>query len=333
MPKSIDHARKGQDLSRLVDLLSSAALFASFSGDELLAIAEKSALLSYVDGEVIFEPGQEGNGLFQVVSGSVVVSSPADGSVIAEFVEKDTFGELELLTRSKRNASARAQGPTTLLAFPAGGSGLETALKDSPIVAGRILRSFLLVVAGRTRKANALVKENSPWVRELSRQVYGDKLTGLLNRAWLEEKLPGLLTPPFALIMLKPDNFKELNDRFGHEVGDAALVMASNELGRIADGEGTALRYQGNELAIAYPQKDRTEALAAARSIQARLSSLDLGALTKDPAFRLRVSLGIAIYPEHGATAEDLIKACSGLPLLARERGGSLILFPEDAQP
>jgi GGDEF domain-containing protein len=46
---------------------------------------------------------------------------------------------------------------------------------------------------------------------------------------------------------------------------------------------------------------------------------------------RLRTSFGIALYPEHGADAPALIKAAAGLPLVARGRGGSLILFPEDA--
>ena len=63
------------------------------------------------------------------------------------------------------------------------------ALSSQLETAARILHSFLLVIAGRTRKANAIIKENSPLVRELKRQVYGDKLTSLLNKAYLEENL------------------------------------------------------------------------------------------------------------------------------------------------
>jgi hypothetical protein len=44
------------------------------------------------------------------------------------------------------------------------------------------------------------------------------------------------------------------------------------------------------------------------------------------------MSLGITLYPEHGADAESLIKASAGLPLTARARGGALILFPEDVE-
>jgi diguanylate cyclase len=317
------------------ELLASASLFSSFDRKELDYLAEKSEFVSREDGESIFEAGDAGDRLYLVASGSVVIISPEDDSALAEFVKGDSFGELELLTLSKRNAGARAQGPTLLLAFPAGGKSIKEALSTRPEVAARILRSFLLVVAGRTRKSNALVKENSPWVRELKRQVYGDKLTGLLNKAYLEESLPQMLggsrsPSPLALLMMKPDNFKDINDRFGHEIGDAALVLMAGELDKAVGKEGTAVRYNGNELAAVYPGRDRAAAVEVARALQARLGALDLKSLTGESGLRLKMSFGIALYPEHGADAESLIAASAGLPLTARQRGGSLILFPED---
>jgi diguanylate cyclase len=324
-----------QNLLGAAELLSSSALFSSFSRDELDFLAEKSEFLERGDGELVFDAGSPGDRLYLVASGSVVVLSPEDGSALAELVAGESFGELELLTGALRNARAKVAGPTRLLAFPAGGASLRDALSGRPEVAARIMRSFLLVVAGRTRKANALVKENSPWVRELKRQVYGDKLTGLLNKAYLEENLPVMLSAqgsaPLALVMMKPDNFKEINDRFGHEVGDAALVLMAGELDKAVGMGGTAVRYMGNELAVAYPGMGREEAFGAARALQERFSGLDLSRVVVDePGLRLRMSFGIALYPEHGSDAETLVKASAGLPLTARARGGSLILFPEE---
>ncbi len=312
------------------DVLAQAALFSSFSRDELEFLADRSEFISCEDGRKLFEPGDAGDRLYLVASGDIVIRSP-DGAVLAEFVAGDSFGELELLTRTARNATAVADGPSTVLAFPAGGASLQDALSSQPAMAARIMRSFLLVISGRTRKSNALVKENSPWVRELRKQVYGDKLTGLLNKAYLEENLPKALTAPLALIMMKPDNFKEINDRFGHEVGDAALVLMAGELERAVGKDGTAVRYMGNELAVIYPGMGRERALEAAKAIQDRLTALDVASLAGDPELKLSMSFGIALYDEHGSDAEALIKASAGLPLAARGRGGSLILFPEDA--
>lgn len=331
MKKPIEAHGAPEELPAAEAVLSSAPLFSSFSHDELESIAGKSEFIGLDDGETVFEAGDAGDRLFLVASGSIVIRSPEDGSALAEFVPGDSFGEMELLTRGKRNACARASGPSLVLAFPAGGQSMEAALSARPEIAARILRSFLLVVAGRTRKANALVKENSPWVRELKRQVYGDKLTGLLNKAWLEENLPRLLAKPLALLMMKPDNFKEINDRFGHEAGDASLILMAKELARVVGKEGTAVRYMGNELAVVYEGMGREKAMEAAREIQSKFSALDLSGLTKDASVHLSLSLGIVLSPEHGKEAEGLIKISSGLPLVGRARGGSLILFPEDA--
>ena len=323
---------KNMSASGAEALLSASALFSSFSSDELAYLAEKSEILELKDGQTVFEPGAPGDRLYIIASGSVLVYAPEANSVLAELVAGDSFGELELLTGAARNARSRVEGETKLLAFPAGGVALKDALAGRPAVAARILRSFLLVVSGRTREANALVKENSPIVRELKRQVYGDKLTGLYNKAYLEENLGSLLSSPIALVMMKPDNFKDINDRFGHEAGDAALVLMAGELNRIVGvNAGIAVRYMGNELAAILPGRDREGALEAARFIQDRLSSLDLSSATGDASSRFSMSLGIALYPEHGVGAAALIAAAEGLPLVGRGRGGSLILFPEDA--
>lgn len=318
-------------------LLSASVLFSSFSRDELVFLAEKSEFLELEDGQTLFEPGSPGDRLYLLASGSVLVYSPEGDSVLAELAPGDSFGELELLTLSVRNARARAEGRARLLSFPAGGLPLKTALAARPELAARILRSFLLVVAARTREANALVKENSPIVRELKRQAYGDRLTGLYNRAYLEENLGPMLGGELALVMMKPDNFKEINDRFGHEAGDAALALMAAELARsLLSPEapvagGIAVRYMGNELAAILPGAGRDAALAASRAIQLRLSGLDLSGALGGPGPRFSLSLGIALYPEHGKDAPSLIAAVEGLPLAGRARGGSLLLFPEDA--
>jgi len=312
------------------DVLSGTPLFSSFSREELEALAGKSEMLDLEDGGMVFDAGDPGDRLYVVASGTVVIRSPDGGQVLAEYVAGDSFGELDFLTKAKRNARAVAEGAVRVLAFPAGGLGLSAALAERPGIAARILRSFLLVVAGRTRKANSLVRENSPLVRELKRQAYGDKLTGLLNKSWLEENLPSMLPGPLALIMLKPDNFKEINDTCGHEAGDSVLAALAGELSRAVGREATAVRYLGNELAVVLRGADRNKALELATALNARLSALDITKLTGGAGPALSFSFGIALCPDHGKDAETLIKSAAGLPLVGRARGGSLILFPED---
>ncbi len=318
--------------SEALNALASSDLFASFSPDDLALLTSKSDMLVLKDKDRLFSAGDAADRLYAVVEGSIVMRNADDGSVMAAFIAGEVFGELKWFTRTLRNANAESDGPSRVLAFPASGAPFRESLADEPELAARVLRSFLLVLSSRTRVANSLIAENSPWIRELRRQVYGDKLTGLLNKIYLDEHLPSMLgDSPVALIMMKPDNFKDINDRFGHEVGDAVLVLMAKTLEREVGKSGTVARYLGNELTVVLPGSDRAAALEEARRIQERLQALDLAPLTGVAGLGLGVSLGIALYPEHGTCADALVSACVSLPLVARGRGGKLVLFPEDA--
>jgi diguanylate cyclase (GGDEF)-like protein len=309
-------------------------VFATLSLGELKAIGERSRLHAYRAGETIFDRGDPGDALFVVVEGTVrIVNKGEEGeaSVIAELVAGDTFGELDLLDQTPRDATAVAASDGIVARFPARGVSFDTAFEGEPAVLAALLFASLRVIAGRIRNANALIKENSPWIQEARRQVYGDKLTGLSNKAFLEERLPGYLKGgvPAALLMIKPDNFKQINDTWGHEAGDAVLRLMATELSRhLREGE-VAARYAGNELAAVLPGSDRTAALRRAEEIRAAFGRLDLSPVVGATRVRLSASIGIAVFPEHGATGEALIAAAIGLPLLGRQKGGGAILFAE----
>ncbi|HEY1406981.1 MAG TPA: GGDEF domain-containing protein, partial [Spirochaetota bacterium] len=190
-------------------------------------------------------------------------------------------------------------------------------------------------IANRIRNANSLIKENSPWVQELKRQVYGDKLTGLFNKTYLEEELPGILkdpSVPASLLLMKPDNFKYVNDTFGHEAGDGSLRLMAAELTRKVGDRGICLKYMGNELGVIMPGTDTKSAFEKSVEIRDSFNNLDISSVTGGAPVRLTVSIGIATYPAHGTNAESIISAAHALPLVGRERGGNKILFPEDAQ-
>lgn len=325
----MDRQNGTSQVDEKASILAGADLFTAFSPEELSYLAERSELCDLADGERVFSLGEKADALYILAKGSVDIYGE-DSTIIAEYAAGDSFGEMELLTKATRNAHAKADGQARLLRFPASGTSLEEALSGRPQVAALILRSFLLLVSGRIRKSNSLVKENSPWVRELRRQVYGDKLTGLLNKAYLEENLPKALRESLCLLMLKPDNFKDINDRFGHEAGDASLVLLAQRFEELIGEAGTAVRYMGNALAAILPGHDRARALERARELKSGLESIDLLAITKEAGLGFSLSIGLCLYPEHGTDAQSLIKSCAGLPLEGRARGGGLILFPED---
>lgn len=80
-----------------------------------------------------------------------------------------------------------------MLRIPGKSDSFREILENHPGIAAIILYEFLKIISGRIRNANSLVRENSALIQELKRQVYGDKLTGLYNKTFLEETLPGFM--------------------------------------------------------------------------------------------------------------------------------------------
>jgi diguanylate cyclase (GGDEF)-like protein len=313
-------------------------IFASLDDAGLDLVVGSSRVTEIPSGGMLFSEGDKGGILFLMLSGRLQIEkNGADGnlSVIAELVEGDLLGELEFFTAAPFNASARAMEDSKLLRIPGEGDSFSLVLEKDPQVAATVLYEFLKVFSARLRKANSLVKENSALVQELKRQVYGDKLTGLYNKTFLEETLPTLVKTkePLGLLLMKPDNFKMINDTFGHEAGDETLRIMAAALNRFVADRGVVLRYMGNELGVILAGRDRAGTLAEAQSIMKMFNTLDISDATKSKDVFLSMSIGAAVYPDHSLMADELILMAHELPLLGRERGGNVILFPEDGKP
>ncbi len=310
--------------------LQSSSFFSGWSETDLDAIMQHTQTLQYEDGSVIFQPNDHGARLYLLLNGNVEILSPNKKNILAEFVTGELFGEISLLNGKPQDVFAIARKNTQLVEFPKDGASLESLYSDTPEILVRLYQSLLIFTSQRTRAANTLIKENSPVVRELRNQVYNDKLTGLYNRTYLHESFTELSKDPFALIMMKPDNFKYINDTFGHEAGDSALVLMGAQLKKRFSNDAVLVRYEGNEFAVlTYLHTEREDAYAFAQTIKTELETFDLSRLFNGEKVFLSMSLGVVLYPEHGKT-DDIINLCAGMPLIGRHQGGSVILFPED---
>jgi len=317
-------------------LLKSTALFSTCTYRDLAIIASYSRFMRLRDGEALFHANDSPERLYVIGSGEIVIrrfDEEGGFSDIARFLSGDCFGELDMFTGEKRNASAIALGEVSLLAFPGGDDKFEDVLELQPRVSARLLHAFLVQISAKIREVNALVKDNSPLIQELRRRVYVDKLTGLNNKIYFEETLARLVTEGkrVGLLMYKPDNFKEINDTYGHEVGDKTLRHIGEELRAIVPNRDLLFRYEGNENAVILPNADRPALIELAKRIRNALQNLDLGNFPDGGVIPLTFSFGLGLAPIHGKDAAALIKAVHSLPLEGRRRGGAAILFPEDA--
>ena len=149
--------------------------------------------------------------------------------------------------------------------------------------------------------------------KQLLRMAKEDPLTGIPNRTYLKEVLQAAIKrygrgekyPAFMLLDL--DNFKHINDRFGHDVGDQVLVEASKRFGRCLRGTDVVARLGGDEFGISLDGIARR--VHAARVAEKVIDALNEPFLVGGQVLSIGASIGIAIYPDNGADALGLLKA------------------------
>jgi diguanylate cyclase (GGDEF)-like protein len=319
-----------------VELLRGVPLFAGLKKQDLSTLAGCCRYVSYEAGDVIFDEGSRGEELFIIQEGEVLITKRRGSSDvdIARFITGESFGELELLDEAPRSSRATAEKPTTLLQFPGGDVPFrEIVQRHAPIFAP-VLHCLLVMIAERIRSTNRLISEHAPWVQELRGQLCTDKLTGLFNRVYLEEEFAEILPrrgQETALLMVKPDRFKEINDRYGHESGDRVLRSMAEALRTTVGSGGIAARYRGDEFAAILPGAGLERARALARDIASAFARVDVGTLAGPGLGPVTVSVGIALYPHDAAGCEDLLQKGFELMFAARSGGGNRALCSSDS--
>jgi diguanylate cyclase (GGDEF)-like protein len=163
-----------------------------------------------------------------------------------------------------------------------------------------------------------------------------DALTGLYNRHRFQEELSRMLSSGdrhrrrVALLFFDIDEFKHVNDTFGHRAGDALLIRVAGEVSAQVRRDEVFARLGGDEFAILAPEVSDDEAQAFAERIVRAIARIPFSFEGKN--LRLTCSLGVAIYPEHAATTEDLVAHADAAMYQAKEAGkNTWRMYREDA--
>ena len=162
-----------------------------------------------------------------------------------------------------------------------------------------------------------------------------DPLTKLYNRRFMAESLHREMRraqrddAPLSLILLDLDRFKRINDEYGHDVGDQVLLRVAEKLTQSVREGDLVYRYGGEEFVIVLPgaglDVSRERAQETCRGIRALRIDTENGPL------HVTVSAGVATYPEHGATEDELILQADRALYLAKQSGRDRIEIAADA--
>ncbi len=211
-------------------------------------------------------------------------------------------------------AAARMTSGDLSVELPAGGSG----------EVGYLTRAFAHLVS-RLREREGQT--------ELERLSITDALTGLYNRRHLmgtlanEVQRSRRLRRTFSVLMADVDHFKPYNDSNGHLAGDAALVKVAEILRKATRGVDSVARYGGEEFLVMLLEAPLATAAIVGERIRARVASEPF------EGGKVTMSIGIAEYPSHGDTPEELIASADAAMYQAKGQGRNRVVAASGGIP
>ncbi|NOX53030.1 MAG: GGDEF domain-containing protein [Planctomycetes bacterium] len=237
--------------------------------------------------------------------------------------------------------------------------GIETLLGSALVVPMRRqdrLTAILCLTRRRCEPFQPAQQELAEWTAQLlvetmhralnvalvQRQARQDGLTELANRRAFDVQIEREIEEArrngseCSLVLLDFDHFKSINDRYGHQAGDAVLRTASRmireQVGRIRSGDRALIaRYGGEEVAVILPGFGVSGAMRVAESIRSAVANTEIpiGGQT----IRVTLSAGLATFPVHAQSVQELIAAADAALYQAKQAGRNRVCVASSAVP
>ncbi len=254
-------------------------------------------------------------------------SEEAIGSAVGEI-----FFVLDSITRQRaKNPAQRAIRERRTVELALGSvlvrrDGTDLAIEDSaaPIINHHGQIEGAVIVFHDARQSYAEMEK-------MSHLALHDGLTGLPNRMALKERLTQAIgmakrhRKQIALLFLDLDHFKEINDTYGHSVGDQLLKDVSEKIVSCVRATDTVSRHGGDEFVVLLTEiEERQDASQIAEKLLAKFST---PIIVEDHKIQLTMSIGISVYPENGIDADSLMQSSDTAMYTIKESGRNSYRF------
>jgi diguanylate cyclase (GGDEF)-like protein len=185
----------------------------------------------------------------------------------------------------------------------------------------------------------ALALDNARHHAQVEEQARRDSLTGVFNHGYVLSRLHEEFAHcqntgrPLALIMLDIDHFKLYNDHYGHVVGDEVLCLVVQAIEAHLKAADSVGRWGGEEFTIVLPGSTTEQAKRVAEQMRRTLSDLALSDSSGQQLAKPTISQGIAAYPEHASSAEELIVMADRALYQAKKAGRAQVSVAGETPP
>jgi diguanylate cyclase (GGDEF)-like protein len=292
------------------DILKTLNLFSELNNEELNFIEKYFTIRPYKKNEVISSYNELSKEVFIVLKGKIFSTLKIPGSIErkhGEYVPGDIFSEGSLFGyKPPFDTFFSAESSEVLIISE---KNLRELIENNPIIAVKLTSHLLSMTIRQLGNSSKFLADVVQWGENASRRVITDELTGLYNRAFLDDALESFFNisksnnKPLSLLMVDLDNFRKINEKYDHETGNKILVELVNLVQNTISKHGIFARYGGDEYSILLPETDLQRAITIAEQIRKDVESNNFSKYFFGGDIPVTISIGISSFPD---TATDL---------------------------
>ena len=259
-------------------------------------------------------------------NGLILYASPSHSSVLGYVPSKGAplsnyIREAEISWAKLKSVVQSTPRISELRMRSAEGHWVWLETKVTPIAGSRAFPAQFMLVSRE-------ITQRKQYEERLHKLAFYDHLTAIPNRAHFKMYMENLINQPeerrqeIALALLDCDRFKQLNDTLGHLAGDEFLQLLSRELQQTVKGSGQAFRIGGDEFAVVLHRFTSPEMLDEMLERLLQLFNKSWS-VNKGSSFHTSASIGVALYPQHGSSINDLLRAADLAMYRSKNHGGN----------
>ncbi|MGL4369929.1 MAG: diguanylate cyclase [Spirochaetota bacterium] len=310
------------------EILKHIGIFSSLTDEELKSFYPILTPYKAAKGTTVFSEGDCGDEMFIVVSGKIgILVQPEGGEKIeiAEIRGGNFFGEMSVFDNSPRSATCIVKEDADLLALS--GQAFFDSIEKNPETAIKIIYKMVNIIAGRLENSGAFLSDIVQWGDKARRRAITDEYTGLYNRRFFDDSIKEYFLKAkesgseLSLVMLDLDHFGTLNREYGQKAGDEAILAASSVFKSTFRSQDIMVRFGGDEFIFIMQDTGSAAAYDVCCEVVNKLCTLELQNTEDKTVKQITASIGIASFPEHAHTLDELKELSDKAVYQAKEAG------------